>query len=212
MMASTAGADKVEGRMFFRYRDDEGSTRLASVFDLLPLPLRRDVQLAPRPIGRRHRPTTTARARHRQWKLVERTAIVYLLWRDRGRAHIPLRHGSVYVIAPSRLLSPEAQEEAVLHEVDGFGGWIAHDALQLPENDTQRKGSHKTRKSCGALPFRTPSQVRQARAQGWVGCPSTSKDLSFSSSANRGIINRQAWVKNYRPGASELAVPHAEYH
>ena len=106
MMASTAGRDKVEGRMFLRYRDDEGSRRRASVFDLLPLPLRRDVQLAPKPIGRRRRATTTARARHRQWKLVERPAIVYLLWRDRGRAHIPLRHGSVYVIAPSCLGSP----------------------------------------------------------------------------------------------------------
>jgi hypothetical protein len=57
------------------------------------------------------------------------------------------------------------------------------------------------------LPFENPAQNKQRRKDLWVGSPSTRLELSYSSSSNRHLINKQAWATTYRPGASTGAVP-----
>ena len=52
--AGTA-AHTVPGSLYFKYQDEKGRARKASVFDLLPLELQRGVCLQPQPVRRPRR-------------------------------------------------------------------------------------------------------------------------------------------------------------
>ena len=205
----------VDKQLFVSFKDEEDKTRRHFIFDLLPMVLTRG-----QPLRRSPSPSSITIFE------VPAGAEVFVVWRDRGRRSIPVRRGRVRVVVPSSSLGPVGAEEALLHSVDGFGGWIERSALALPPPGAAAGAAAAAAAASGArgappataaaaaaalglrqLPFETPAQNKQRRKDLWVGSPSTHLELSYSSSSNRHLINKQAWATTYRPGASTGAVP-----